>query len=134
MQFADTQISGQFATRRMNEQALGWQNSATTTRGRQALKAHPRNAPAAEPNTLDRETFGKRLRTARKAFGWTLSQLSELSGVSITTISRAERGQLALGYKIVRPKEVEQTAFTDIVNEVEQATSLTAYRASAPTS
>jgi len=48
---------------------------------------------------LDRETFGKRLRTARKSFGWTLAQLAELSGVSITTISRAERGQLALGYE-----------------------------------
>lgn len=53
----------------------------------------------AEPNTLDRETFGKRLRTARKELGWTLAQLAQLSGVSITTISRAERGQLALGYE-----------------------------------
>lgn len=52
-----------------------------------------------ESHTLDRETFGKRLRSARKAFGWTLAHLAELSGVSITTISRAERGQLALGYE-----------------------------------
>jgi len=51
------------------------------------------------PNTLDRETFGKRLRAARKQFGWTLQQLAALSGVSMTTISRAERGQLALGYE-----------------------------------
>jgi len=49
--------------------------------------------------TLDRETFGKRLRSARKGLGWTLAHLSALSGVSITTISRAERGQLALGYE-----------------------------------
>lgn len=63
------------------------------------MKAHPANRHEAEPNTLDREAFGKRLRTARKAFGWTLAQLAELSGVSITTISRAERGQLALGYE-----------------------------------
>lgn len=48
---------------------------------------------------LDRETFGRRLRSARKGFGWTLQQLSELSGVSVPTISRAERGQLALGYE-----------------------------------
>lgn len=48
---------------------------------------------------LDRETFGRRLRNARKALGWTLQQLSELSGVSVPTISRAERGQLALGYE-----------------------------------
>lgn len=56
-------------------------------------------APApAETPTLDRTTFGRRLRAARKNFGWTLAQLAERSGVSITTISRAERGQLALGY------------------------------------
>ncbi|WP_339089867.1 XRE family transcriptional regulator [Variovorax paradoxus] len=52
-----------------------------------------------EAPTLDRTTFGHRLRTARKRFGWTLAELAERSGVSITTISRAERGQLALGYE-----------------------------------
>ena len=52
-----------------------------------------------EGQLLDRETFGRRLRNARKALGWTLQQLSELSGVSVPTISRAERGQLALGYE-----------------------------------
>jgi transcriptional regulator with XRE-family HTH domain len=50
-------------------------------------------------NTLDRATFGKRLRAARKQFGWTLARLSALSGVSITTISRAERGQLVLSFE-----------------------------------
>ncbi len=54
---------------------------------------------AREPRTLDPLTFGKRLRKARQHFGWTLVQLAERSGVSITTISRAERGQLALGYE-----------------------------------
>lgn len=63
------------------------------------MKAHPRSKHEIEPHTLDRETFGKRLRTARKELGWTLARLSELSGVSIPTISRAERGQLALGYE-----------------------------------
>ena len=53
----------------------------------------------AHPFILDRETFGVRLRTARKKLGWTLVQLAERSGVSIPTISRAERGQLALGYQ-----------------------------------
>jgi transcriptional regulator with XRE-family HTH domain len=50
-------------------------------------------------HTLDRLTFGKRLRAARKQFGWTLAELAERSDVSITTISRAERGQLALSYE-----------------------------------
>jgi transcriptional regulator with XRE-family HTH domain len=39
-----------------------------------------------------------RLRQTRKQLGWTLQKVSDASGVSVTTISRAERGQLALGY------------------------------------
>lgn len=62
------------------------------------MKTQPA-VPQQEVHTLDRVTFGKRLRNARKQFGWTLVQLAERSGVSITTISRAERGQLALGYE-----------------------------------
>lgn len=50
------------------------------------------------PATLDRLTFGQRLKDTRKQYGWTLQRLAEISGVSITTISRAERGQIALGY------------------------------------
>jgi transcriptional regulator with XRE-family HTH domain len=55
--------------------------------------------PAADPHALDRVTFGERLRAVRKQFGWTLAEVAEKSGVSITTISRAERGQLALTYE-----------------------------------
>ncbi len=55
--------------------------------------------PKVAPPTLDRTTFGHRLRTARKRLGWTLNDLAERSGVSITSISRAERGQMALGYE-----------------------------------
>jgi transcriptional regulator with XRE-family HTH domain len=70
------------------------------------LKPHLETRPSAAPTaptaptavTLDRVTFGKRLRLARKQFGWTLQKVSDLSGVSVPTISRAERGQLALGY------------------------------------
>ncbi len=53
----------------------------------------------AKPHTLDWATLGLRLRAARKQFGWTLSEVAQRSGVSSTTISRAERGQLALGYE-----------------------------------
>lgn len=52
-----------------------------------------------EPNTLDRVTFGKRLRAARKQYGLTLAEVAQQSGISITTISRAERGLLALSYE-----------------------------------
>ncbi|NML46137.1 helix-turn-helix domain-containing protein [Ramlibacter sp. G-1-2-2] len=61
--------------------------------------AKPVPAPAAASPTVDRATLGRRLLAARKQLGWTLAELAERSGVSITTISRAERGQLALGYE-----------------------------------
>ena len=67
-----------------------------------AVARGPRDArprALAQLHTLDRETFGRRLRSARKRFGWTLAEAAERSGVSITTISRAERGQLALSYE-----------------------------------
>lgn len=62
-----------------------------------AKKLAPERAAAA--SVLDRTTFGKRLRAARKQLGWTLDHVAGMSGVSITTISRAERGQLALSYE-----------------------------------
>lgn len=55
--------------------------------------------PDAGPHQLDRVTFGRRLRAARKKFGWTLAEVAQRSGVSVPTISRAERGQLALSYE-----------------------------------
>ena len=60
--------------------------------------SHPPAPPPATAPTVDRLDFGKRLKDERKQYGWTLQRLAELSGVSITTISRAERGQIALGY------------------------------------
>ncbi len=50
------------------------------------------------PRPLDSEAFGQRLRSIRQERSWTLAELAKRSGVSIPTISRAERGQLALGY------------------------------------
>ncbi len=64
-----------------------------------AGKARSEAAAAQAPHTLDRVTFGKRLRAARKHNGWTLAEVAEKAGISITTISRAERGQLALSYE-----------------------------------
>lgn len=48
--------------------------------------------------TVDRATLGKRLRSARKALRFTLVNLAMYSGVSVTTISRAERGELTLSW------------------------------------
>ncbi len=61
-------------------------NAASTVRGKAS-------------RTLDRVTFGKRLRATRQRQGLTLAEVSARSGVSITTISRAERGQLTLSYE-----------------------------------
>lgn len=63
------------------------------------MKNLSRPKSGTQPRALDRVTFGRRLRTARERHGWTLSEVAEKSGVSITTISRAERGQLALSYE-----------------------------------
>ena len=86
----------------MDEARPGWQNCRHHKR-KPSVNPHTGTKtgtkPREEPPTLDRATFGNRLRSARKRFGWTLAQLAERSGVSITTISRAERGQLALGYE-----------------------------------
>lgn len=64
-----------------------------------SLKTIPSLKRGDQPHTLDRVTFGKRLRSARKQQGLTLAEVADRSRVSITTISRAERGQLALSYE-----------------------------------
>ena len=71
------------------------------TQNARTMKTTPQRTggASAAPNTLDRASFGRRLRAARKKFGWTLAEVAQRSGVSITTISRAERGQLALSYE-----------------------------------
>lgn len=47
---------------------------------------------------IDHKVVGTRLRSARKARDLTLMQLSELSGIAVSTISKAERGDIALTY------------------------------------
>ncbi|WP_025596771.1 helix-turn-helix domain-containing protein [Burkholderia sp. WSM2230] len=56
-------------------------------------------APAREaPPALDHKLVGGHLRQARKARGLTLAELSERSGIAVSTISKAERGDIALTY------------------------------------
>ena len=50
------------------------------------------------PFTIDRADVGARLRHRRKANGLTLQQLSDRSGVTLSMISKAERGEVALTY------------------------------------
>jgi transcriptional regulator with XRE-family HTH domain len=44
---------------------------------------------------------GAKLRKARKERGLTLQQVAESSGLAVSTISKAERGQIALSYEKV---------------------------------
>ncbi|MCP5367647.1 MAG: helix-turn-helix transcriptional regulator [Hyphomicrobiales bacterium] len=43
-------------------------------------------------------SLGKRVRTLRKARGWTLSDVNRRSGLAISTISKMERGEISLTY------------------------------------
>lgn len=45
-----------------------------------------------------RAEFGRRLHELRRQRGWTLSELSERSGLAVSTISKAERGLMSLTY------------------------------------
>jgi transcriptional regulator with XRE-family HTH domain len=55
-------------------------------------------ASAPSPLVLDQHTVGARLRSQRKAHKLTLAELSERSGIAVSTISKAERGDIALTY------------------------------------
>lgn len=55
--------------------------------------------PGSAQQQPEREVFGRRLRSTRSALGWTLAEVARQSGISMATISRAERGQLALSYE-----------------------------------
>lgn len=48
---------------------------------------------------LDRETLGKRVQAARRSQGKTLADVAGAAGISITTVSRVERGQMSLTYE-----------------------------------
>jgi transcriptional regulator with XRE-family HTH domain len=50
------------------------------------------------PPSLDHKLVGAHLRQARKARGLTLAELSQRSGIAVSTISKAERGDIALTY------------------------------------
>ncbi|MBW0445461.1 XRE family transcriptional regulator [bacterium M00.F.Ca.ET.228.01.1.1] len=58
----------------------------------------PRSPAREAPPALDHKLVGGHLRQARKARGLTLAELSERSGIAVSTISKAERGDIALTY------------------------------------
>ncbi|WP_109477303.1 XRE family transcriptional regulator [Paraburkholderia sp. C35] len=67
---------------------------ATRSTARKTTEAEAADASS----QIDHKAVGARLRDARKARGLTLMQLSEQSGIAVSTISKAERGDIALTY------------------------------------
>lgn len=61
------------------------------------LNSRPDRLPS-EPLSIDRADVGARLRHRRKDCGLTLKELSGRSGVTLSMISKAERGEVALTY------------------------------------
>lgn len=59
--------------------------------------------------------FGRRLRQLRRDRGWTLAEVSDRSGLAISTISKAERGIISLTYdrlsRLARGFGVDLAAF-----------------------
>ena len=51
-----------------------------------------------ETDANPRQDFGRRLRRIRRDNGWTLAEVANRSGLAISTISKAERGIIALTY------------------------------------
>ncbi|WP_236844254.1 helix-turn-helix domain-containing protein [Bordetella sp. 02P26C-1] len=54
---------------------------------------------ADKQRSFSKEAMGARLRAIRKEKGFTLKQLSQASGVALSTLSKAELGQTALSYE-----------------------------------
>lgn len=72
-------------------------------------------APAAPvpPEIVGKKEMGSRLRAERKARKMTLQALSRASGIAVSTISKAELGQIALSYEkfasLARALDIDMT-------------------------
>ncbi len=69
---------------------------ATAKRRKPAVAAMASSLPAP---SLDRQDVGARLRQIRRARKLTLAQLSESSGVALSTLSKMELGQVSISYE-----------------------------------
>ncbi|MHA3902718.1 helix-turn-helix domain-containing protein [Castellaniella sp. WN] len=59
------------------------------------------HAPVPDPGLAGRHEVGARIRAARKERKLTLQQVAQRSGLAVSTVSKAERGQIALSYEKV---------------------------------
>ncbi len=63
--------------------------------------ARAANAAASGAPPAGKQEVGTKIRKARKERGMTLQQVAAKSGLAVSTISKAERGQIALSYEKV---------------------------------
>lgn len=89
---------------------------------RKAARTTSAPASPSAPPQIDHEVVGARLRAARKARGLTLAELSTQSGVAVSTISKAERADIALTYdKFAALAHALQLDFADIFRQPGEA-------------
>ncbi|HAT88052.1 MAG TPA: XRE family transcriptional regulator [Rhizobiales bacterium] len=70
------------------------------------MKQSPEKHDSVESDHPQHQDLGRRLRLSRKSKGMSLAQVAEAAGLAISTISRAERGLLALTYdKLIKIAE-----------------------------
>jgi transcriptional regulator with XRE-family HTH domain len=68
--------------------------------------------------TLSKQELGEKIRVARRASGVTLVELAERSGVSLASLSKAERGLIALSYeKFLAVSQALQLDLTDLFHK-----------------
>ncbi|SFT94578.1 helix-turn-helix domain-containing protein [Sedimentitalea nanhaiensis] len=76
--------------------------------------------------------FGRRIRRLRREKGWTLAELCARSGLAISTISKAERGIIALTYDrlalLAAGLETDMSAFFSDTGEIFEPGSLAVAR------
>ncbi len=64
-------------------------------------------------------TMGEKIRRYRKGRGWTLDELSKRSGLAISTISKAERGQLSLTFdRFINLTEALELDVSDLFDDL----------------
>jgi transcriptional regulator with XRE-family HTH domain len=81
-------------------------------------QARQASGPTRHSTTLSKLELGEKIRAARQAGGVTLLELAERSGVSLASLSKAERGLIALSYeKFLAVSQALQLDLTDLFHK-----------------
>lgn len=82
------------------------------------------------PNgNVEQSTLGQRLRALRLRRGWTLKQMSQRSGIALSTLSKVERDQLTLRYQqLLQVSEKLSLRPADLFADAAQPSSIAGWR------